>query len=321
MEKKRKRRGMPIMNTVSARLAGTTIKENVLSGETQFRTLKSLVERFHLSTTPCHFQDGTLIAESLGCKVLLQDHSPPSVATHPVQTIDDVNRLKMPDPTKDGRTPEFLKCAQLMAQHFPNVAKSASIGAPFSTAANLAGVQDLALKTITDPEFVKALVEFCLEIAVVHAHSFLEAGANTIFLGDPVVSILDPKAYEQFAAGPTRKFVERVNAPVSLHICGNTTHIIEAMCKTGVKAISIDAAVDMPAVAPKIPQNVIILGNLDPVGIIYKGKPEQVKKATWDMMDSMRAYPNYRPCTGCDLPYDTPLENIEAMIEAIETFE
>jgi uroporphyrinogen-III decarboxylase len=38
------------------------------------------------------------------------------------------------------------------------------------------------------------------------------------------------------------------------------------------------------------------------------------------MLESMRPYKNYVASSGCDLSYNTPVENIVAMIETVRGF-
>lgn len=317
----KKRKGIPFVGVVSCRISNTTIKENVLDGDKQFKTISAAVEKFNLDTIPLIFGDSTFLAEACGCEILIPDDGIPSVASHPVKTLNDIARLKIPDPTKEGRIPEFLKAIRLLSEQYPNRSRSAMAIAPFTFAGQLAGVEYISRMTIKDPEFVKKLLDFCLEATVVLSEAFINAGATSLFLGDPTAGLLSKKAYAEFAGSYTKKFVERMKVPVSLHICGNSSHIIEEMCSTGIRAISVDAPVDLPSIVPRVPLHVLIIGNLSPVGAIRTGTPEDVRKATKELMDKMKDVPNYVVATGCDCPLDTPIENIMALIETVRNYQ
>jgi uroporphyrinogen decarboxylase len=131
---------------------------------------------------------------------------------------------------------------------------------------------------------------------------------------------LSKKAYAKFAGCYTKKLVDRVTLPVSLHICGNSSHIIEEMCATGVRAISVDSPVDIPSIVHRVPPNILIIGNISPVGTLRTGTPEDVAKETRELLEQMRNVPNYVMATGCDSAFDTPFENIEAMIDTVKNF-
>jgi uroporphyrinogen decarboxylase len=112
--------------------------------------------------------------------------------------------------------------------------------------------------------------------------------------------------------------VEQIERPVILHICGNSTHIIEMMCATGVQGISIDFMVDLPAIVPRVPNDVVIMGNINPVGTLLNGTPEEVRRETRELMKKMAGVPNYIGMSGCDIPLPAPIENVQAMVETMK---
>ncbi|MCJ7549000.1 MAG: methylcobamide--CoM methyltransferase, partial [Anaerolineae bacterium] len=65
-----------------------------------------------------------------------------------------------------------------------------------------------------------------------------------------------------------------------------------------------------------MPEDVVLVGNVDPVSVIVQSSPEQVASATRGLLDAMVPYPNFILSTGCDLPPETPLANIEAFMHA-----
>jgi len=100
-------------------------------------------------------------------------------------------------------------------------------------------------------------------------------------------------------------------------------HLIEKMCEANVNALSIDskeAGVDIVSIAEKIPEDVIVIGNICPTGKILTGSSEEVMKEVTDLLDVMKSYPNFILSTGCDLPQEVPIDNIKAFIKAGRTF-
>ena len=309
-----------MMAAVSTRLSGTTIKENILDGDVAFKTLSNLVDTYNIRTIPTFFVDQSALAEVLGCEIYYQDDVAASVRTHPVKTREDLARLKVPNPYKDGRLPNQLKTGKLMCKRYPNHQKSGSAGGPFSLAGNLGGLEDVLMNTIADPEFVDELVDFCTVVNIELGKAQLELGCSSFFTGDPSAALLDAKSYARFAAAPIKKMIEELKVPMLLHICGDSTHLIEEMCATGISGISVDSAVDIRAIVPRVPKDVLILGNLDPIGTMLSGTPRDVIEETKALLDKMSDVPNWRFCTGCDLPPDTPLENLNALMEVLDNY-
>ena len=61
-------------------------------------------------------------------------------------------------------------------------------------------------------------------------------------------------------------------------------------------------------------RDTVVIGNIDPVGVMMEGDPQSVRLAAETLMDRFGALPNFVLGTGCDLPGETPLENIDALM-------
>jgi len=102
---------------------------------------------------------------------------------------------------------------------------------------------------------------------------------------------------------------------IVLYICGNTTYILKAMAATGAEGLSLDTPVKLHEVIDMIP-DVVLIGNVDPVRVMLQGSPEKVYENTLDLRRKMKGHKNFILSTGCDLPPETPFENIEAFVKA-----
>ena len=69
-----------------------------------------------------------------------------------------------------------------------------------------------------------------------------------------------------------------------------------------------------------MPGDSIVIGNIDPAGIIRNGTPEQIREETLALMERCCKYPNFVVASGCDIPPNTSLENIEAFFGAVDEF-
>jgi len=99
--------------------------------------------------------------------------------------------------------------------------------------------------------------------------------------------------------------------------------LIDPMLKSDVKALSLDstaAGVDLPAIAEKVGSDVLLIGNLNPTGNILKGTAKQVAEDTEKLLKSMDHFPNFLLSTGCDLPKQTPIENIKSFMDVARSY-
>lgn len=304
---------------VMARLNNTTLKQNILNPDIAFESLAKTAEFFETEIAYSGVPDISAFAESYGCEAKILEDAIPIVLRHSVRDLDDLKRLETEGPQWHERLLNNFKVLSSMADRF-TVLKLVLGGGPFSMAAVLAGVEPLAKKAIKDPAFVERILEFCTEVSIMAAQMLVTAGADIIYLGDPTSGLLSRNHYERFAAPYIKRVVDSVDIPIVLHICGKTSHIIEPMCATGVQGISVDTLVDLPSIVDRVPSEVAIIGNLDPVGPLLTGTPEQTAAATTALLESMREAPNYMFSAGCEIALESPPENIRAMIDTVKSW-
>lgn len=126
-----------------------------------------------------------------------------------------------------------------------------------------------------------------------------------------------------YATPYIRRIVDAVqddSFTVVLHNCGNTGQCTAAMVATGARALHFGNRIDMAQVLKEVPEELLVMGNLDPVGIFKQGTPEQVAAATTALLEQTRGARNFVLSTGCDLPPHVPEANLRAFFEALEAY-
>ncbi len=86
---------------------------------------------------------------------------------------------------------------------------------------------------------------------------------------------------------------------------------MKLLAASGADALSVDQTNDLAASRKEVP-DVLLFGNLDPVGLISQGTPDEITEAVAGVIRSGAdaVWP------GCDLYPDIPLENLRALVEA-----
>lgn len=107
---------------------------------------------------------------------------------------------------------------------------------------------------------------------------------------------------------------------VILHNCGNTGHCTQAMIESGAYALHFGNAINMMEVLKICPSNLVVMGNIDPVGIIKQASPEKVKEVTLHLLHKTSCYKNFVLSSGCDVPPHVSTENINAFFDALEEY-
>ncbi|MDR1321692.1 MAG: uroporphyrinogen decarboxylase [Gracilibacteraceae bacterium] len=264
--------------------------------------------------------DLQLEAEILGCEIVWTKNNPPCVTGSPLEETDEIPTRMISK--SDGRLPMVINAARRMKKAVGD--KTALYGllcGPFTLATHLRGTKFFR-QLRKDPDYVRKLLAYTTEIALQMCQLYLDEGVDVIVPVDPVVSQISMDHFETYLSEPYKRIFERIrvhNAFSSFFVCGNATHIIELMCKSGPDSISIDENVNM-AEAKKITDryNVVIGGNIPLTTIMLFGTQMDNMKATIDLIDRLGdCTKNVIIAPGCDMPYDTPIENTIAASHAV----
>jgi len=304
----------PLMGFPGIQLNGTSLKQNMFNWGTQFSTLFALERRFRPDAM-FFFMDLSVEASALGLQVRFPLLESPTVEGHPIRNIEDLERFPVADVLSDGRVAVYIETMRLMSRYL-DVLKCGYVIGPFTLAGLLMGASEASMATVMTPELLHQVLGFAAGVISRYARALDRAGADLIAILEPTASFLSPKAFREFSGRYVSEIISSMQAIPVLHICGQTTKLLDGMVETGVQGLSLGNLVDFPEVAKRIPQDVMLIGNLDPVRVLKDMTPNGVFRVTHDLLDAMEPYENFILSTGCDLPADVPLENIHAMMDA-----
>jgi len=191
---------------------------------------------------------------------------------------------------------------------------------PMAEACCLRGMNEMMLTLMDDAVFSGNLMDFATELAISFALAQVEAGADIVGMGDAAASLCGPRFYEELVLPREQKIVSAIHeagALARLHVCGNTNDILAPMAKTGCEIIDLDYPVVIEDVRPAMGSRPIIAGNFEPVAVLLNGTPEDVLNAC---RACHRAFgPRHILNAGCEVPTNTPMENVRAMFQYAQT--
>jgi MtaA/CmuA family methyltransferase len=313
-----RRLAIPLAGYPGVQLTHSTVKQNEFNAELQARTLYKLVEQTRPDAV-LTMMDLSIEAGALGLPVRYPLAESATVEWHPVERVADLEQYKVIEPLYDGRIWVFLETVRLLKAKL-QIPVGAFVSGPFTLAGLMMGANDVALATLERPEVVLAAVNFCEHVVIDFAKALQRAGADMICILDPTAVILSPPAYWEFAGRSTQNVIRHLDTRTMLHICGDTTHLVDMMCDTGVQALSLDSLVSLPEIAPRVPSDVVLMGNVNPIGALLRGTPDEVREETTALLDAMAGFGNFIASTGCDLPAETPIANIAEFVETVKGY-
>lgn len=269
------------------------------------------------------FTDLFAWAEAMGATVTAPEDHTVDLAAPAVTSVARIDRLRPADPRKDGRLPILLGAMDhLLDAIGGEVGCAAGIVGPFTNAFFLYGV-DAAFRLMRhDPQAFHKLCRVSLETCLAYAEAALEKGlAPTISEPMSSSSVVGPAAFREFSLPYLKELVDFIKAhgksPV-IHICGATTRIWTDIADLGVGGFSVDNVVDLKDCCRTIGAKTKILGNVDPASVMYSGTVADVRRRTLEcILDAHDSPKGYVVMSGCSLPVETPLENIDAMMNVV----
>ena len=256
-------------------------------------------------------------AADCGAVVEYFDNQPVAIVEEQALLADKTRlaALKIPDPLGGGRMHNSLKGLALFKER---VGKDKMIEGwvegPIAEGADLRGINTLMLDFFDDPAFVRDLFAFVVEMELRFAGEQLKAGADVIGVGDAAASLVGPDIYNELVWPYEKKLVDGIHAlggKVRLHICGNTRRILEGMGKLGCDIVDLDSMAPIAEARQKMGHNMILLGNLNPVAVLRNGDPAGVTAAIAEC--HRQAGAPFIVGAGCEVPRDTPPENLRAL--------
>lgn len=167
---------------------------------------------------------------AFGARIEYVEEGVPRCPDRIVKTLDDISNLPDPDVFKSERTLDRIKGAEYYQQLLKgSVPVSGWIEGPLAEACDLAGVDVMLTRLMTDPDFSNYLMDKCMITAKRFAKAQIDAGCDLIGTGDAICSQIDRDTYDIYIKHRHKElisFIHECGAEVKLHIFGDITHLL-----------------------------------------------------------------------------------------------
>ena len=305
---------VPFTGVHVAKLVDSNAEELLKNGDILVEAVCTAAERYYADGV-CSAFDLQAEAEVLGCALHWSKNNPPAVTGHVLaqgKTLED-----LPEFTKDkGRLPMFFEATRKLVEKIGGEkAVFALCCGPFTLALHLRGsafIMDMMKK----PDEAHKVLEYCAEITRRMGEWYMETGAHVVAVVDPMTSQIAPKHFEAFVTPYMKPVIDEVHGKggiVTLFCCGNATKNIELMMQSKPDAIAFDEQVDLQFVKDLADKyRVSFEGNIPLTTTLLFGSPRECVADVKKRIET-GGRRGYILSPGCDLPYDTPFYNLEAV--------
>ncbi|HEY60732.1 MAG TPA: methylcobamide--CoM methyltransferase [Anaerolineae bacterium] len=314
-----KRLAMPIGINFGISLLNTTALEIVTSAEAQVRAMLAIHEYFN-TTFLLTAMDLSVEAECFGSQIKYSESEIPTVVGHIVSNRNEIEKLRIPQVGKK-RTQMYLNAvSEVMSLKIDQPILGGIIG-PFSLAGRLYGVGKMLELTISDPDTAKLLLEKVSEFILDYAQAYKATGISGLIMAEPVAGLLSPRSMLMFSSSYIKriiKIVESNDFTIIYHNCGAKLVHLKPIFETGVSICHFGAPMDILTALIASKGKKIISGNLDPASVFLNNDNHVVEQKTLDLLNLSKGYKNFIISSGCDLPINTPLGNVEMFFKTVE---
>jgi MtaA/CmuA family methyltransferase len=253
--------------------------------------------------------------QGFGAEILFVEDAVPRCVTPPLESNKNLEQLLSPDPKQSERMRDRLQGVETM--HREGGGRFSVMGwieGPAAEAANLRGVTNFLMDLMMDPDYAGELMDLCVAAGIAFAQAQIEAGADTIGIGDAIASQVSPDMYGEYIFPREKALVDAIHVAggwARLHICGDTTHLLPWFAQLGCDIIDLDWQVDLTLARRILGPDQVIVTNLDPVREVMDAKPKAIGKRLQQLYEKVGN--RLMVGAGCEIPQDTPPANLKAL--------
>jgi uroporphyrinogen decarboxylase len=266
-----------------------------------------------------------MAAEPSGFGVPIQWHGnmPPSILPFPggLQGLVDA---ETPDPERDGLMPMMLRQYErmmpLLAERGMPPRMAAARG-PLAVAGHLAGLTELLMATQIDPDKCLAVVEKTTELCIRWLKSQLDRMDDpvAVLVLDDVVGLISPDDAERFGTPFLKRIFDAFPDLVRVfHDDTPNKAVFPGLARVGFDVFNFSHEVDMEEARDLVGPDMVFMGNLPPLDLLVRGTPKEVGEATRALVKRMDQVGPLLLSPGGGVSPGTPVENLQAMLNALE---
>ncbi len=313
---------MPITMMWAADLIGAKYHDYATRAEVQTAAQTAAARQFgfdHVSV----ISDPCCEAADLGASIFYPPDGPPAIIEEEALLADTgtLRALRVPDLHRTGsRMANRVEAVGLLRRQMGDTHLIEGwVEGPCAESADLRGINTLMMDYYDDPDFVHELAEFSVKMAIEFATAQIEAGADIIGVGDAAASLINRELYDEFVLPHEKRLVDGIHAAgcrVRLHICGNTSHLLDAIATLGCEIVDLDTLVDLRKARAAMGARQVLLGNVHTVNIVKNGTTDDVRNDLTACRTA--AGPAWIAGAGCEVPRASPAANVRLFATAFE---
>jgi MtaA/CmuA family methyltransferase len=184
---------------------------------------------------------------------------------------------------------------------------------PWTLAYHVFGLEPFLIMSLEDPEETHRCLALLKEVTIAFGRAQIEAGADALTLPDHATGdLVSADYYRRYLQEIHAELVERLPAPVILHICGRTLDRMGHIAETGVAAFHFDSKNDPERAMEVVDGRMLLVGGVSTAALLSKG-PREVR----DQVESSLSAGVQMIAPECAISPATPGANLAEISHAV----
>jgi MtaA/CmuA family methyltransferase len=265
--------------------------------------------------------DAFRLSADLGGDMVYPEDKTPYLVRAVITSDDSFKSLQKPDLTdsKTRAADRVLAVREMVEAVGDECLVLGWVDMPFAEACSLCGMSQFMLMLHEDPGLAHRILEFLTGLVINFSLLQLEAGAPMIGAGDAAASLVSARMFREFVLPYEQRVcaaIHQVGGLVKLHICGNTTHLLADMVRSGADLFNVDHLVDLSTARHVYqPAGKCYKGNLNPVADMLQASPTSCEQSALHCLQTARGSA-YMLSAGCEVPAGVTDDVIFAFCQA-----
>ena len=234
----------------------------------------------------------------------------------------EAENLKLPSPYEDS----VYSLLKADLEEFPDKAVFLNVITAWGYIADMRTYEQVYMDMYEHPDAFRRLSRRIGDIMKTVVERACKMGVAAIYIQEDLATSkslsMSPEMIKEFCFEYAKECVEVAKSygkPVLFHSDGAVLDLIEPLLEFGADAINPlqSNIVDASAFKERFDSRIAVYGALDNCFIIPQGTPEQIQEHVFEVFEILGKPDGSLIFSSHDIPYGTPKENVEAMVEAI----
>ena len=313
------KKAMPLLSYPAVQQLFITVDQLIHSSSEMALGVRLIADRYNMpfATT---YMDLSIEAEAFGANCTYHTNDIPTITGKLVADQAQADALQIPE-VGAGRTGKVLRALGKTLTLVNDRPVFANCIGPFSMAGRLMDVNEVLLMTYEDPDAVHTVLEKCTQFLLKYIEAMKDIGANGVIMAEPLAGLMSPAAMKEFSSDYVRRIIDALQDRDFVFVYHNCSNAIEkkvdAVMATGAKMYHFGDKADMWELLHALPNDVIVMGNISPSAVFLCDSTDKMAMDTQNLLRKCMICENFMISSGCDIPADTPLQNIDKFFEVI----